>query len=109
MYKVNEHILFQKHYRIPENVTLLDYIKSNEKDLSVFENDGAIYVIVNEGEFYEYNCMASIVFDSILFNINQNKLFDDIAGIFNVEREALKEDYYYFVNQMLINGIVISM
>lgn len=108
MCKLNGKVIYQKHYLLPDDMDLFQYFQSGNVDSRLFMNKGIIYIVMLNGEVFEYNYVASLIFEGIRMQKSKVEIIENITKIFGVEKEKVENDYAYFVKNMLKNQIFIE-
>lgn len=108
MCELNQKVIYQKHYLLPDDMDLFQYFKSRNVDSRLFQDKGIIYIVMLNGELFEYNCVASLIFEGIKMHKSEEEIIDNIAEIFSVEKSQVEQDYIFFVKDMLNNQILVE-
>lgn len=99
MYKICDNVIFQKDYRIDDNLSIADYVSNpNSEEL---DPDNAIAVVAMDGIPYELNMTGAIIVDEIISNKSTEQISKLISTIFDVSEEFAISSVENYINNLL--------
>lgn len=105
-YNINNNIIYQKDYRIPRNMSTMDYILTDNADTEIKNGDSTVLVISIDEEIYEVNLIGTIIFEMIVKGEGVEEIFGILRSNFDVEEKQLIFTLKEFINDMLQLNII---
>lgn len=99
MYKICENVLFQKDYRISDEISIADYV--SDPNVEELEPENAIAVVALNGVPYELNMTGAIIVDEIIANKSMEQISILISKIFDVSVESARLSVENYVNNLI--------
>lgn len=99
-YTINNKIIYQKDYRIPGHMSILDYILMDNADEEIKNGEVTILVISLDEEIYEVNLIGAIIFEMVLDGKGEEEIYSTLKEKFNVENETLQVSIREFLENM---------
>ncbi|MGN8850889.1 PqqD family protein [Bariatricus sp. HCP28S3_C2] len=100
-YSINQNILYQRDYRIPENMSILDYVTSEIAEEEIKSGESTVLVISINEEIYEVNLVGAIIFEMIGDNFEENDILKKLKESFQIKEEELVECVEKFIQDMI--------
>lgn len=85
LYKLKDGVIFQKDYRIDEEVSIADYAKDSNSD--EINPEDAIAVIAIDGTPYELNLTGAVILDEIMAGKKLKEVAGILSGLFEISEE----------------------
>lgn len=103
--KLRNDVLSQRDSRIPKNVSIASYVRSDNCAIEDLD-DATLVVVARQGEMFELNLMAAIIFEEILMGEPVTDPVAHLATIFDNSEPELREFYAAFETDMEEFGLV---
>ena len=98
-------VLSQRDSRIPKNVRIADYVRSGDCAIEGLD-DATLVVVARQGEMFELDLVAAIMFEEILLGEPVADPVAHLATIFDNSEPELREFYAAFEGDMEKFGLV---
>lgn len=106
MLKIKKEVLFQKDYRIADDVSIFEYAISN---MDAIDAAAPIAVVSVENSYMELNLSGAIIFECIENKEDLNKICSKFVKLFGLTNEKAKNSITAFFSKLLDKGVVEEM
>lgn len=103
--KLNDRVLFQRDYRIPENSSIFEYSMKNRDKIN--PND-TIAVMSQNGELFELNLTAAIILEECISNKKNKEIAELLQTLFDVEESRVLLAIEKIIKEYLLIGVIIN-
>lgn len=105
-YRVNKNVLYQRDYRIPQDISVLDYIVNQNAEKEITDGESTVLVLSLNEEIYEVNLVGAIIFEMINNNYGIDDILIKLRNVFQVNEMDLHNCVDAFVQQMVQFGVL---
>lgn len=103
MLKIKKEVLFQKDYRIADDVSIFDYAIANSKEIDAA---APIAVVSLENSYLQLNLSGAIIFECIEKNEDLNTMCSKFVQLFGLSNEKAQESITMFFSKLIEKGVV---
>jgi len=104
MYTLSKDFKYQRHYDVPRDMKLYDYVNSNLGK----EFDDIYYMVSNIQFTYNFNLIGSLIIEEIKYGQAVDKIVEKLIKLYKVEYERIEKDVAEFINFLESKKIVIN-
>ena len=106
MLKIKSEVLFQKDYRISEDVSIFDYALAHPQEIDA---SAPIAVVSVDDRYMELNLSGAIIYESIENNENFQILCSKFVQLFGLSPDKAKESITIFIPKLIEKSIVVEV
>lgn len=106
MLKIKNDVLYQKDYRIDDNVSVFEYALANSQELNAADS---IAVLSVDNKYMELNLSGAIIYECIEKNEDFQTICSKFVKLFGISSEKAKKSISVYCSKLIEKGIVEEM
>ncbi len=99
LYRLKDNVVFQKDYRIDEDVSIADYARNPESD--EIDPEDAIAVVAVDGTPYELNLTGAIILDEIIAGKSLKDIANIMSELFEISDERAASSVQSYADNLV--------
>lgn len=104
MYSLKEGVIFQKDYRIDENITITEYV--SDPNCDEINPDDSIAVVAVNGNPFELNLTGAVILEGIILNQSVDQIAVSVANLFDISKEQAMTSIQTYGDNLVELGIL---
>lgn len=104
MYRLKEGVIFQKDYRIDEDITIIEYV--SDPNCDEIDPDDAIAVVAVDGNPFELNLTGAVILEGIISNQSIDQIAVSVANLFSISKEQAMKSIQTYGDNLVELGIL---
>lgn len=103
MLTIKKDVLFQKDYRIAEDVSIFEYALANASEIDA---SAPIAVVSADNSYLELNLSGAIIYEGIEKGEELQTLCSKFTQLFGLNSDRAKESIILFFSKLIEKGII---